>query len=127
MKKKISEIETLIATIQKLRGPQGCPWDKKQTTESLKKYLHEEFSEIIEAIEKQDPDNLCEELGDFLYLIIMVSEINREQHHFSFNDVIQIVNRKLIRRHPHVFEGKSVKNEDELRIQWEEIKKSEKN
>ena len=107
-------------------GENGCPWDKKQTTASLKKYLIEEFNEIIEAIDNQDPRNLCEELGDFLYLIVMISEINKQSGSFSLQDVIQSINDKLIRRHPHVFSDVTIDDEKTLRKQWEEIKKSEK-
>ena len=70
----------LVDTIQQLRSEQGCPWDRKQTTNSLKKYLIEEFNEIIEAIDRDDRENLCEELGDFLYLILMIGEINRDEN-----------------------------------------------
>lgn len=121
-----SNLETLIKTIKALRGKQGCPWDKKQTTESLRKYLIEEFDEILQAIDNRDLQNLSEELGDFLYLIIMISEINENNGTFSLRDVIHGINEKLIRRHPHVFSGTSVKDEKELRKQWNKIKAAEK-
>ncbi len=121
-----SNLETLIKTIKALRGKQGCPWDKKQTTESLQKYLIEEFDEILQAIDNRDLQNLSEELGDFLYLIIMISEINENNGTFSLRDVIDGINEKLIRRHPHVFSGTSVKDEKELRKQWNKIKAAEK-
>ncbi len=121
-----SNLETLIKTIKALRGKQGCPWDKKQTTESLRKYLIEEFDEILQAIDNRDLQNLSEELGDFLYLIIMISEINENNGTFSLRDVIDGINEKLIRRHPHVFSGTSVKDEKELRKQWNKIKAAEK-
>ena len=121
-----SNLETLIKTIKALRGKQGCPWDKKQTTESLRKYLIEEFDEILQALDNRDLQNLSEELGDFLYLIIMISEINENNGTFSLRDVIDGINEKLIRRHPHVFSGTSVKDEKELRKQWNKIKAAEK-
>lgn len=121
-----SNLETLIKTIKALRGKQGCPWDKKQTTESLRKYLIEEFDEILQAMDNRDLQNLSEELGDFLYLIIMISEINENNGTFSLRDVIDGINEKLIRRHPHVFSGTSVKDEKELRKQWNKIKAAEK-
>lgn len=121
-----TSFETLIKTIKALRGEQGCPWDKKQTTESLRKYLIEEFDEILQAIDNSDPQNLAEELGDFLYLIIMISEINENKCTFSLGDVITGINEKLIRRHPHVFSGTGVKDEKELRKQWNKIKAAEK-
>lgn len=121
-----TSISALIETIKSLRGEQGCPWDKKQTTESLRKYLVEEFGEILQAIDNHDLQNLSEELGDFLYLIIMLSDINESNGTFSLVDVIRGINDKLIRRHPHVFSGAVVKDENELRNQWNTIKDAEK-
>ena len=120
------ELQSLVNTVHSLRGHNGCPWDKKQTTISLKKHLIEECGEIIQAIENKDPHNLCEELGDFLYLIIMISLINEENQTFTFSDVARGINEKLIRRHPHVFSGTTVSDETELRNQWNRIKKEEK-
>ena len=120
------ELYSLVKTVQSLRGHNGCPWDKKQTTSSLKKHLIEECGEIIQAIENRDSHNLCEELGDFLYLIIMVSLINEEKQTFTLSDVARGINEKLIRRHPHVFSGTQVADETELRNQWDRIKKEEK-
>ena len=118
---------SFLETIRQLRGEQGCPWDRKQTTASLKKYLVEEFGEIIEAIDRNDPDNLCEELGDFLYLIVMIGEINKDEGLFTVDTIIDSINDKLIRRHPHVFGSRKELGEKELRRQWQEIKQSEKN
>lgn len=117
---------SLIETIQQLRGENGCPWDRKQTTQSLKKYLHEEFDEIIEALEQDDPENLCEELGDFLYLILMIGEISRDQGLFDVDQIINSINNKLVRRHPHVFGTRKQLDEKELRAQWNAIKNTEK-
>ena len=117
---------SLIETIQQLRGENGCPWDRKQTTQSLKKYLHEEFDEIIEALEQDDPENLCEELGDFLYLILMIGEISRHQGLFDVDQIINSINNKLVRRHPHVFGTRKQLDEKELRAQWNAIKNTEK-
>jgi tetrapyrrole methylase family protein/MazG family protein len=117
---------SLISTIRKLRSEQGCPWDKKQTTASLKKYLIEEFDEIIEAIDHDDPENLCEELGDFLYLILMIGEINQDEGAFSIGEILATINQKLIRRHPHVFKSRKDLDESELRQQWNAIKDREK-
>lgn len=117
----------LLETITRLRGENGCPWDRKQTPVTLKKYLQEECDEIITAIDKDDPHNLCEELGDFLYLILMIAEISRENGKFSIAEVISSSKEKLIRRHPHVFSSVKTLNENELRQQWSEIKRLEKN
>ncbi|MBT8329373.1 MAG: nucleotide pyrophosphohydrolase [Desulfofustis sp.] len=117
---------SLIATIRQLRSEQGCPWDRKQTTRSLKKYLIEEFNEIIDAIDQDDHENLCEELGDFLYLILMIGEINRNEGSFTIEEIFNSINQKLIRRHPHVFSSRKELNESELRLQWNAIKEREK-
>ncbi|MGI9535760.1 MAG: MazG nucleotide pyrophosphohydrolase domain-containing protein [Desulfocapsaceae bacterium] len=118
--------KSLIQTIRQLRSDQGCPWDRKQSTQSLKRYLLEEFDEIIAAIDNGDPENLCEELGDFLYLILMIGEINRDEGNFSIDQIIGSINDKLIRRHPHVFDTRIKLGEAELRRQWATIKASEK-
>ena len=122
----LSEFNGLVTTIRKLRGKNGCPWDKKQTIESLEKYLNEEFEEIIQAIDTDDPGNLCEELGDFLYLIIMLAEISEKNKHFDLGDVIRGINEKLTRRHPHVFGDAVITDEKSLRQQWGRIKAEEK-
>ncbi len=119
-------ITALQQTINRLRGEEGCPWDKKQTAKTLVKYIKSETKELIEAIENGDVDNTCEELGDVLYLLCMVSTINEEQGNFSFAEVAAGINEKLIRRHPHVFAGTSYKDEEELAKQWEAIKAEEK-
>lgn len=116
----------LLDTVKVLRGDRGCPWDRKQTTLSLRTYLVEEFDEILSALDNEDSDNLCEELGDFLYLILMIAEINREQGNFDINRIIGSINEKLIRRHPHVFDSKEQLSEGELRKQWARIKEAEK-
>jgi len=126
MNQTLNNFKNLIETVKALREQNGCPWDKRQTTESLEKYLHEEFAEIIEAIHKKDSENLCEELGDFLYLILMLSEINRQNGSFSLENIIQTINEKLIRRHPHVFGGKEIEDELSLTKQWQQIKQAEK-
>ena len=121
-----NELQLLMETVKALRGPDGCPWDKKQTVNSLKTHIKEECLEILLAIEKNDSANLCEELGDFLYLIILVSEISMEQNQFTFDEVIKGVNDKLIRRHPHVFSDSTIETEAELKQQWNRIKAQEK-
>ncbi|MBW1636596.1 MAG: nucleotide pyrophosphohydrolase [Deltaproteobacteria bacterium] len=121
-----AKLHNLLITIRKLRDKDGCPWDKRQTAESLRKYLKEEVNELIRAIENNDADNICEECGDIIYLIIMISEINREKKKFRFSDVIQCIDEKLIRRHPHVFAGQPYESEDELSRQWQRIKAEEK-
>jgi uncharacterized protein YabN with tetrapyrrole methylase and pyrophosphatase domain len=122
----IPEITELIATIKTLRGSEGCPWDKRQTPTSLLKHLTSECEELVVAIQNDDHVNICEELGDLLYILIMISEIHNDHGVFRFSDVIKTINQKLIRRHPHVFAGQPYENEEQLATQWEAIKAEEK-
>lgn len=121
-----TSLHPLMATILSLRDDNGCPWDKRQTSYSLIKHLSSETAELVTALENNDPENTCEELGDLLYIIIMIAEINRDLGNFDMSDVILQINEKLIRRHPHVFEGKTYENETQLAEQWELIKAAEK-
>lgn len=116
----------LITTVQELRGENGCPWDKRQTTTSLVKYLQSEFAELLTAIDNGDTENLQEELGDLLFLIVMIAQINHEEGNFSIDQVLTGVTEKLIRRHPHVFAGVTISSEQELQEQWQRIKSMEK-
>lgn len=118
--------DDLIEIISQLRAPGGCPWDMEQTHESLKKCLIEESGEVIEAIDKKDDENLCEELGDLLLQVVMHAQIASEEDRFTMDDVIQGVSEKMIRRHPHVFGDKKVSSPEESLKLWKEIKKSEK-
>ena len=120
------EIDELLLTIKKLRSADGCPWDKKQTSESLQKYLTEEVGELQVAITRKDTDNICEEVGDVLYILMMLAEIQRERGNFSWQDCVKGIDAKLQRRHPHVFARQTVLSEKELRRQWEKIKSEEK-
>jgi tetrapyrrole methylase family protein / MazG family protein len=116
----------LIGIVKELRSENGCPWDKKQTIASLTKYLREEFDELMLAISNNDPDNLCEEAGDMMFLLVMVAEINSESNSFTINDVVRSINEKLVRRHPHVFAGVQIDDEQALTKQWLAIKAKEK-
>jgi tetrapyrrole methylase family protein / MazG family protein len=116
----------LLETIAALRGKDGCPWDKKQTCSSLAKHIKSECDELLAAIHNNDHNNICEELGDVLYLLVMIAEINSDQGLFDFNDAIEMIDAKLIRRHPHVFAGLSYENEEQLKVQWQTIKAMEK-
>lgn len=119
-------LQALIATIKTLRGEGGCPWDGRQTSKSLTKYIKSECDELIDAINEGNPQNICEESGDLLYLIIMLAEINNDVNAFTLKDIILSIDKKLIRRHPHVFAGTPYKDEEELKQQWEAIKIQEK-
>ena len=100
---QISDFQTLVDIVAKLRAPGGCPWDREQTHESLKRNLLEEAHEALEAIDAGDPSVLTEELGDLLAQIAFHADIAREAGRFDMGDVVKRINRKLIRRHPHVF------------------------
>lgn len=126
MNTNCSGIEDLLLIIQKLRGEGGCPWDIKQTPDSLIKYLREEVEELIQAIENEDLENICEEIGDVFYVLLMLTEIFKNEDKFVLNDCFAGINSKLIRRHPHVFSNATIDNDEELRKQWEKIKEEEK-
>ena len=112
--------------IAKLRAPDGCPWDRKQTAESLKKSLLEECNEALEAIDKKDNENLCEELGDVLLVVGMIARIEEEEGNFNISDVLSGVNAKLIRRHPHVFGDAKASSPEEVLKLWNQVKEAEK-
>ncbi|MDS1030272.1 nucleoside triphosphate pyrophosphohydrolase [Bacillota bacterium LX-D] len=120
-------LDPLTNVMRTLLSENGCPWDKEQTHESLKRYLIEECYEVIEAIEEQNMYKLCDELGDLLLQIVFHAELADQKHSFNMNDVIEAVTNKMIRRHPHVFGEVHVENSDEVLVNWDEIKKLEKN
>lgn len=123
--KNNKNFETLIEIMEILRGPGGCPWDQEQTIDTLKPYLIEETYEVLEAMSEEDY-KLKEELGDLLLQIVFQSQIKKEINSFDIYDVIESINEKLIRRHPHVFENVKVKDSEEVLINWDKIKKEEK-
>lgn len=124
MSGSVSRLEEIIA---KLRSPGGCPWDREQTHESLRTALLEECYEAVEAINRADDANLCEELGDLLLLVVMHAQIGSERGAFRFEEVAHAVCEKLIRRHPHVFgQTNDEKNPSGLLLQWEQIKRKER-
>ncbi|MBO8172684.1 MAG: nucleoside triphosphate pyrophosphohydrolase [Bacillaceae bacterium] len=120
------EFSRLKDVFARLRGPEGCPWDRKQTHQSLRKYLIEETYETVEAIDEGDPDRLCDELGDVLLQIMLHAQIAEEEGYFTVYDVIENLNQKMIRRHPHVFGDLSVQDSQEVTANWQEIKNQEK-
>lgn len=123
---RYKEFSTLREIIAELRGPNGCPWDKKQTHLSLKKYLIEETYELLDAIERDDIDNMIEELGDVLLQIMLHAQIGEDEGMFSIDDVIDTISEKMVRRHPHVFGDVEVDNSEEVVTNWEKIKEMEK-
>ncbi|MGN0025031.1 MAG: MazG family protein [Candidatus Avelusimicrobium sp.] len=117
----------LVETFAILRGPNGCPWDKKQTHESLIKCLQNEAQELIDAINHKDDENMKEELGDVLLQVLIHSQIAAEEGKFTIDDVIQGLYDKLHRRHPHVFgEHAKAESPEEALAVWREMKKKER-
>ncbi|NLJ23984.1 MAG: nucleoside triphosphate pyrophosphohydrolase [Firmicutes bacterium] len=119
-------LDALVEVMQRLRAPDGCPWDREQTHESLRRYLVEETYEVLEAIDEKRWDHVQEELGDVLLQVVFHAEIAAENQRFDINDVILTVTEKLIRRHPHIFGSIQVQDADEVSRNWEEIKKRER-
>ncbi len=118
--------EDLLEIMRLLRSESGCPWDREQNHESLKKYLIEETYEVLEAIDLKDKDKLCEELGDVLLQVVFHAQVALEEKTFSMEDVITGVCKKLVLRHPHVFGEVKADTPDEVLVNWEAIKKKEK-
>lgn len=116
----------LKRTIAKLRSPEGCPWDRQQTHDSLRPYLIEECHEVLQALEDSAPQKLCEELGDLLLQIMLHAQMAAEDGQFTIADVVRGINDKLIHRHPHVFGDVEVKDAVEVRQNWEALKSAER-
>ena len=123
----MSGIEQLLTTTARLRAPDGCPWDRDQTHQSICDCLVEEVAEVLQAIDRKDMANLREELGDLLFHVAMHAQMASEAGQFNFDDVAREVNEKMVRRHPHVFgTGNKLGNAEAVVQQWEEIKLKEK-
>ncbi|MDX9786582.1 MAG: nucleoside triphosphate pyrophosphohydrolase [Desulfobacterales bacterium] len=123
---KKTGIDQLVSLVAALRGENGCPWDRKQTVQSMTVYLLEETYELVEAINAGDPGAICEELGDVLFLIVFVAHLFREQGSFDISDVVSHIHEKMVRRHPHVFGENTLETAEEVKKQWNEIKNNEK-
>jgi XTP/dITP diphosphohydrolase/tetrapyrrole methylase family protein/MazG family protein len=120
-------IDLLLATTARLRAPDGCPWDREQTHRSICDCLVEEVAELVQAIDRNDVENLREELGDLLFHVAMHAQMAAEAGQFTFDDVAREVNEKMVRRHPHVFgDGAKLGSADAVVTQWEQIKLKEK-
>ncbi|PTX55245.1 tetrapyrrole methylase family protein/MazG family protein [Melghirimyces profundicolus] len=120
------QFETLTGIIARLRAPDGCPWDRKQTHESLRPYLLEEAYEFLEAVAAEDGEAMADELGDVLLQILLHAQIASETGEFDIRDVVKNLSDKMVRRHPHVFGGESAKNAAEVKEKWEQIKQRER-
>jgi ATP diphosphatase len=124
------EFTRLIGIMATLRGPEGCPWDREQTIDSLKPFVLEETYEVLEAIDRHDHSELCEELGDFVFEAVFLAQLESEAGHFGIADSLKLVADKLVRRHPHVFARDAgepaLESAGQVRTRWEEIKAAER-
>jgi len=120
------KFDRLVAIMARLRGPDGCPWDREQNFDTIKPYLLEESYEVLEAIDARNWQGLAEELGDLLLEAVFFAQMAAEDGKFSIADSLDSINQKLIRRHPHVFATGDAKTADDVKRRWEEIKADEK-
>jgi len=125
LKASQSPLVDLIGLVEKLRGENGCPWDQKQTPQSVAIYLIEEVFELVDAIESGKTEQICEELGDVLFHIVFVARMFEERQEFDLSQVSQAITEKMIRRHPHVFGETEVSSSAEVVQNWHQIKLSE--
>lgn len=121
----MQEFDRLVEIVKRLRAPDGCPWDKKQTLYSLKDAIMEEAAELVDALDNKDIENIKEELGDVLLHVVFHSETASEEGLFNIEDVAKDINEKLIRRHPHVFKDEHYETAEEVKIRWDKIKEEE--
>ena len=117
------KFDRFVEIVKELRSENGCPWDKEQTPESLKSYLLEETQEALEAITSNEYLHTKDELGDILYIIVLLAQIHNEDNHFNIGDVIDAITDKMIRRHPHVFSDEKIETVAELRKNGWRLKK----
>lgn len=120
-------LKDLRNIMERLRDPEhGCPWDREQTLETLVPYTLEEAYEVADAIQRGSEQELCDELGDLLFQIIFYTQITREDNKFNFDDIVNAIATKLVRRHPHVFADETINNAEEQTLAWEEHKEKER-
>lgn len=122
----MSAIDDLRETMARLRAPDGCPWDREQTHQTLCEPLIDETCELLDTIDRNDLEHMCEELGDVLLQVVFHAQLADERGDFNFDDVAKGINDKLVRRHPHVFGDINLQDSDAVLKQWEEIKAAEK-
>jgi XTP/dITP diphosphohydrolase/tetrapyrrole methylase family protein/MazG family protein len=122
----MSALDDLRQTVARLRAPDGCPWDREQTHQTLTRCLIDECSELLDTIDRLDLAHMREELGDVLAQIVFHAQLAAERGDFTFDDVAREINAKLVRRHPHVFGPNRLNTSEEVLVQWDAIKKEEK-
>lgn len=122
----VKQFATLVDIIARLRAPDGCPWDRKQTHASLRENLLEECYEVLETLDEGDSAKLCDELGDLLMQVVLHTQIATEAGEFELEDVLSSINTKLIHRHPHIFGSLKVKDAEEVALNWEVLKQEER-
>jgi len=122
----LNQFDALVDIIARLRAPDGCPWDRKQTHASLRENLLEECYEVLEALDEGGSGELCDELGDLMMQIVLHAQIATEAGEFELGDVLSSINTKLIHRHPHIFGSKTVKDAEEVALSWESLKQEER-
>lgn len=118
--------DELVNLMTRLRGPDGCPWDRQQTLPDLKPYVIEEAYEVVDAIDRDDRGGLVEELGDMLLQAVFIAEVTRESGAFDIYDSITAIHDKLVRRHPHVFADVEAKDAEAVLVNWEKLKSDER-
>ncbi len=123
--KIVSEFQTLVEIVAQLRGPGGCPWDQAQNSETLVQYAIEEAHELAEAIESGNQKHIVEELGDFLFQVVLQAQVAADEGRFNLSNVIESLNEKMTRRHPHVFAGSAVNSIQDVWKKWEQLKAEE--
>lgn len=123
---RMKEFDRLIEIADALHGPNGCPWDKKQTFQSLRPHVLEEVHELLDSIDEEDFKGMVEELGDILFQILFFAKLGEKSKTFTLEEIITIVSEKLVRRHPHVFGDLKVETSEEVIHHWERVKKEEK-
>ncbi|MEP6716297.1 MAG: nucleoside triphosphate pyrophosphohydrolase [Terriglobia bacterium] len=120
------KFQRLVEIMDRLRAPGGCPWDREQSFDSIRKYTLEETYEVLDAIDRRDWNDLRDELGDFLLQAVFYAQMASEEKHFNIADSLDAINGKLVRRHPHVFAEESAATGDDVKKRWDEIKAEER-
>ncbi len=126
LKNEKYDFNDFVEIIGRLRAPDGCPWDREQTHESIRKSMIEEAYELVEAIDSKNPEKIADESGDVLLQVVLHAQIAKDNGEYDIDDVTDAVCRKMIHRHPHVFGEVSVENSDEVRENWDAIKRADR-